>query len=101
VIVTNGRLYAGRYRIAPAARPAEPGFQVVMFHNSGPFHAALACLALPFGLIPGLPGVTTMPARRIHLEATAPVPAQADGDPAGMLPVTVTDAPGSLRILLP
>jgi YegS/Rv2252/BmrU family lipid kinase len=101
VIVTKGRLYAGRYRIAPAARPAEPGFQVVLFRHPGALHAALAGLALPLGLVPDLPSVTIMPARRIHLAAASPVPVQADGDPAGMLPVSITDAPGLLRVILP
>jgi YegS/Rv2252/BmrU family lipid kinase len=101
VIVTKGRLYAGRYRIAPNARPGEPGFQVVLFRRPGAMQAALAALALPLGLIPRLPGVEIVPARRIVLTATEGVPVQADGDPVGTLPVSVTDAPGTLRILLP
>lgn len=101
VIVTKGRLYAGRYRIAPDAQPLEPGFQVVLFRQPGAVQAALAGLALPLGLIPRLPGVEIVAARRIVLTAAATVPVQADGDPVGELPVSVTDAPGPLRILLP
>jgi YegS/Rv2252/BmrU family lipid kinase len=101
VIVTKGRLYAGRYRIAPDARPADPGFQVVLFRRPGALQAALAGAALPLGLIPRLPGIEIMPARRIALSAVAGVPAQADGDAAGLLPVEITDAPAPLRILLP
>ncbi len=101
VIVTKGRLYAGRYRIAPAARPEEPGFQVVMFRRPGALQAALAGVALPLGLIPRLPGVEIVAAGRIRLSSAGAVPVQADGDPAGMLPVEVADAAGPLRILLP
>jgi diacylglycerol kinase (ATP) len=101
VIVTKGRLYAGRYRIAPAARPGEPGFQVVLFRRPGAMQAALAGAALPLGLIPRLPGVEIVAARRISLSAAGYVPVQADGDAAGLLPLTVTDAPGLLRILVP
>uniref|UniRef100_UPI0022EA80C3 diacylglycerol/lipid kinase family protein n=1 Tax=Falsiroseomonas oryzae TaxID=2766473 RepID=UPI0022EA80C3 len=101
VIVSKGRLYAGRYRIAPEARPAEPGFQVVLFRRPGPLQAALAGAALPLGLIPRLPGVEIVSAGRVRLAAAAAVPVQADGDPAGMLPVEVGDAAGPLRILLP
>jgi len=100
-IVTKGRLYAGRYRIAPDARPAEPGFQVVLFHRAGPLAAALAGAALPLGLIPHLPGVTIHAARRIRLGAASRVPVQADGDTAGVLPVEISDAPAPLRIVLP
>jgi YegS/Rv2252/BmrU family lipid kinase len=101
VIVTKGRLYAGRYRIAPDARPAEPGFQVVLFRRSGALQAALAGAALPLGLVPHLPGVEILPARAVRLDAAAPVPVQADGDPAAILPVRIADAPGALTILLP
>ena len=100
VIVTKGRLYAGRYRIAPDARPADPGFQVVLFRHPGALHAALAGAALPLGLIPRLPGIEILPAHRIVLGAAA-VPVQADGDPAGRLPVEIADAPFPLRILVP
>jgi diacylglycerol kinase family enzyme len=101
VIVTKGRLYAGRYKVAPEARPAEPGFQVVIFRRPGALQAALAGAALPLGLIPRLPGVEIVAARRVLLDADGAVPVQADGDPAGALPVEVVDAPGLLRILLP
>jgi YegS/Rv2252/BmrU family lipid kinase len=101
VIVSKGRLYAGRYLLAPAARPAEPGFQVALFRRGGAAQAALAGAALPFGLVPRLPGVEIVFARRVRLLAVAPVPVQADGDPAGVLPVEVEDAPGGLRVVLP
>lgn len=100
VIVTKGRLYAGRHLLAPAARPAEPGFQVVLFHRGGAGAALLAGLALPLGLVPRLPGVEILPARQVAM-AGAAVPVQADGDPAGQLPVAVADAAAPLRIRLP
>jgi YegS/Rv2252/BmrU family lipid kinase len=100
-IVTKGRLYAGRYRIAPDARPAEPGFQLVLFRHSGVVQAALAGAALPLGLIPRLPGLEIVPARRIRLASAGAVPVQADGDPAGCLPAEVTDAPAPLGIVVP
>ncbi|MBU8539329.1 diacylglycerol/lipid kinase family protein [Falsiroseomonas tokyonensis] len=100
VIVSKGRLYAGRYLLAPAARPAEPGFQVVLFQQGGPAAAALAGAALPLGLVSRLPGVTIRHVQRVELGNVA-VPAQADGDPAGRLPAWIEDAPAPLRILLP
>jgi len=99
-IITKGRLYAGRFRIAPAARPAEPGFQAVLFDRPGAWRAAVAGATLPLGLIPHLPGVRIVAARRVRLTG-ADVPVQADGDPVGRLPVEVSDADGPLRILLP
>jgi len=101
VIVSKGRLYAGRYRIAPGAQPGEPGFQVVIFRRPGALQAALAGAALPLGLIPRLPGVEIMPAWRVLLSARGDVPAQADGDAIGSLPIGIADAPCPLRVLLP
>lgn len=98
-IVTKGRLYAGRYLLAPDARPLEPGFRVALFRDGGALRAALAGAALPLGLVPRLPGVEIVAARRVVLRGGAPV--QADGDPAGGLPVSVEDAAGPLRVLLP
>lgn len=101
VIVTKGRLYAGRYRVAPNADPTRPGFQIVLFQHGGAASAALAGAALPLGLVPHLPGVLILPAHQVTLTSDAPVPAQADGDAVGELPVTIVDAPSALRILLP
>ncbi|MGX9966782.1 diacylglycerol/lipid kinase family protein [Roseomonas sp. F4] len=100
VIVTKGRLYAGRHLLAPQAQPAAPGFQVVLFRQGGAAAALLAGAALPLGLVPRLPGVVIHPARQVVLQGMA-VPVQADGDPVGLLPVRVEDAAAPLRILLP
>jgi diacylglycerol kinase family enzyme len=103
-IVTKGRLYAGRHLLAPEARPDAPGFQVALFRHGGPGFAALAGAALPLDLLPRLPGVTLCPARTVRLWAAGEgesVPAQADGDPAGALPLRIEDAPGTLSVLLP
>jgi diacylglycerol kinase family enzyme len=102
-IVTKGRLYAGRHLLAPGATPGERGFQVALFRGAGPARAALYGAALPLDLLPRLPGVEIRRAARVHLLAApaGPVPAQADGDSAGLLPVEVEDAPGPLRVMLP
>lgn len=101
-IVTKGRLYAGRHLLAPDAAPGEPGFQVALFRGGGPVRAALYGAALPLDLLPRLPGVEIRRAARVRLGPSAvPAPVQADGDPAGLLPVDIEDAPGPLRVMLP
>lgn len=100
-IVTKGRLYAGRHLLAPGAAPGERGFRVALFRG-GPARAALYGAALPLDLLPRLPGVEIRRAARVRLGAPAvPVPVQADGDPAGLLPLEIEDAPGPLRVMLP
>lgn len=104
-IVSKGRLYAGRHLLAPGAVPGEPGFHVALFRGGGPVRAALYGAALPLDLLPRFPGVEIRRASRIRLAALGtpalPVPAQADGDPAGALPTEIEDAPGPLRVMLP
>ncbi len=106
VVVTKGRLYAGRYELAPAARSAEPGFQVALFGHAGahasalggPLGAALYGSALPLGLLPRAPGLRLVQAREIEVAGSLPV--QTDGDPSGSAPLRIVDAPEPIRVVV-
>jgi YegS/Rv2252/BmrU family lipid kinase len=98
-IVSKGTLYGGPYRLAPGARPGEAGFSVVLFAHGGPAAALLYGAALPLGLLARAPGVVRLRAHEIEVLGNDPVPAQADGDPAGFAPLRVTDAPGPIRVV--
>jgi diacylglycerol kinase family enzyme len=100
VIITKGRLYAGRYLLAPEAQPAAPGFWVAIFRHPGALPALGCGAALPLGLLPHMPGVQLVQARHIGLSGIG-IKVQADGDPFGELPVEVLDAPGPIPVLLP
>lgn len=100
IVVTKNRFYAGRYELAPEALPGEEGFHVVLFRRSGALAAALYGAALPLNLLPRMAGVQIRRAGSVRLEGASAL-AQMDGDPAGALPVAVSDAPGPLRVLLP
>ncbi len=100
VILTKGHLYAGQYRLVPEAHPNDPGFSVVLFERAGPAAAMVYGAALPLNLLPSLTGVRRMRASRVEILSTQPVPAQADGDPAGFAPLTVTDAPRRIPIVV-
>ena len=99
LVVSKGRLYAGPFLLAPGATPLRPGFHVALI-GGGRARAALAGALLPLNLLPRLPGLVLRQASHVVLEGHG-VPAQADGDFTGHLPVTVTDAPALLRIRLP
>lgn len=100
VIVTKGRLYAGRFLIAPGADPHEEGFHVVLFRESGMLAAMRYGAALPLGLLPRMRGVEILRATELRLEGEG-IPAQADGDAAGTLPVAIGPAPRPMRIVVP
>ena len=99
VIVSKGTLYAGQYLLAPGAMPSEPGFTVALFEHTGPWAAMMYGAALPMNLLPRAPGLRLVRASRIDILGTAE-PAQADGDPAGWVPVSVRDAEMPLRVIV-
>ena len=99
VIVSKGRLYGGKYLLAPDATPGEPGFSVVLFERGGPGITLLYGAALPLHRLARAPGVRHIRANRVEFLGNCPVPVQTDGDKAGFTPLTVTDAPGPIQIV--
>jgi diacylglycerol kinase family enzyme len=99
VIVSKGTLYAGQYLLAPGAMPSEPGFTVALFDHTGPWAAMMYGAALPLNLLPRAPGLRLVRASRVDILGTKE-PAQADGDPAGCVPVSVRDAEMPLRVIV-
>jgi diacylglycerol kinase family enzyme len=98
VVVSNGRRYAGRHLLAPAAEIGRPGFQVVLLDAAHGWATAGYGAALPLGLLPRLPGIRFREAQWLRIEG-AEVAVQCDGDPAGRLPVQVEAAPHGLRVM--
>ncbi|HEY0183758.1 MAG TPA: diacylglycerol kinase family protein [Rhodopila sp.] len=99
IIISKGRLYGGRFSLAPEAAPGEPGFSVVLFDRSGPPAAMMYGAALPLNLLSHAPGVRHIRARRIDFLQNEAVPAQTDGDSAGCAPLWVSDAPGPIQVV--
>lgn len=99
VVVSKGRLYGGRYLLAADARPAEPGFSVVLFGHGGPGAALMYGAALPIGMLGQAPGVRHVRARQVEVVGNTPIPAQADGDAVGFTPLHVADAPGPIEVV--
>jgi YegS/Rv2252/BmrU family lipid kinase len=100
VIVSKGRLYGGRFMLAPTACAAEPGFSVVLFDHAGAAATLLYGAALPLGLLARAPGVRHVRARQIDFTDNTTLPVQADGDAAGWTPITVTDAPAAIPVVV-
>lgn len=99
IIVSKGELYAGPYRLALGARPDRPGFTVAMFNNRGPAAALMYGAALPLNLLPRAPGLKLHRAMRVEIGGHH-IPAQADGDPAGGVPLSVEDFSTPLDIVV-
>ena len=91
-IVTKGRLYGGRYLLAPEADSSAQGFSVVLFDQTGWQAALRGAIALPLGRLGGIAGVRRVRAREIEFLGLGTAPGQADGDPVGQAPRLVRDA---------
>jgi len=100
VIVSKGRFYAGRYLLAPDAIPEAPGFSVSLFRHNGAGAVLMYGAALPLNLLARAPGVQHVRARQVDVVGNRAAPAQADGDPAGYAPLSVTDAPEPIDVVM-
>ena len=100
VIVTKGRLYAGRFTLAPGADAGKPGFSVALFERYGTGAALLYGAALPLNLLPRMPGLSLRTAAAVEILGNGSALAQADGDPAGAAPISIRDAAGPIEVVV-
>lgn len=101
LVLANARNYAGSFVLAPDAALSRPDLCLVLFEGRG----AGAYLGHALGVLRGRhldrPGVHVRHAAAFTVEGFVPVPAQADGELAGTVPLTVTAEPGALLLLYP
>jgi diacylglycerol kinase (ATP) len=100
VIVSKGKFYGGPYKLARDACPGQPGFSVSLFDRGGPGASILTGAALPLGLLPTLSGIRQLRAQEIVFTGNSPIPAQADGEPAGHTPFKISDAGAPISIVV-
>lgn len=100
VVVTKGRLYAGRFIIAPDANARGDDFHVVALPQPRRADAIRHAVALPLGLLPNLPEARILRASAISIEG-AHGPLQADGDAVGVLPARIAPASERIRLVVP
>ena len=100
VIVSKGCLYGGPFLLAPDAQPREPGFTVALFKHGGPWSALLYGAALPLNLLPCTPGLKLFRAATIDILGNGSVKLQSDGDAAGFVPVSISDASAAIAIVV-
>ncbi len=100
IIVSKGRLYAGRFVLAPEANACVPGFSVALFERYGTASALMYGAALPLNLLPRMPGLTIRSARAVEILGNGSELAQADGDPAGATPISIRDAQAPIEVVV-
>jgi YegS/Rv2252/BmrU family lipid kinase len=105
VIIATGRLYAGRFVIAPDARLGDPRLHVVLFRNAGRVAALRFLGAMMLGVLHRRSDVLIVTARRVSVAASGAASDRArveiDGEIGAGLPIAVEIAPTPLLLVHP
>ena len=98
VIITNGKLYGGRFEIAPNADLRTYGFQVLLLKGSrGELLGNAVALAMNF--LARQKGVRKLSGTKIVLSGPSGEPLQADGDLVAHLPVTIEASIRPIKVI--
>ena len=105
-IVTTGRLYAGRFVIAPDARLDVPLLHIVLFQSAGRLAVLRYLGAMLLGRLHRLADVSILTARRASIAAGKPAAAgpsvvEIDGEVHGRLPLAIEIAANPLLLVQP
>jgi diacylglycerol kinase (ATP) len=101
VVASRGRLYGGKFVLAPAADLSAPTLQVCLFGKGGRGGVLLYAIALGLGLLPHAPGFEIVTGRRVTVRGIDGEPVQADGDSIASLPLEIAMTDRSLRLVVP
>jgi diacylglycerol kinase (ATP) len=106
VIIAKGRLYAGRFVIAPEARLADPLLHIVLFRRAGRLAALRYLGAMMLGILHRLSDVSIVTAGKISVAAGEPdwdrlSLVEIDGEIDGRLPIVVEIAERPLLLVSP
>ena len=101
VVVSRGRLYGGRFLMAPKADLGTPEFQVSLFRRKGRLAMAGYSAALPLGLLNRWKLIDHITARAVEVRDRHGDPVQADGDTTAFLPAVIELAEHPIQVLVP
>lgn len=101
VVVSRGRMYGGRYIMAPEADLGTPEFHVSIFRRKGRLAMAGYCAALPLGLLNRWNLIDHVTAQSVEIRDRHGDPVQADGDATTSLPVVIDLADHAVQVLVP
>ena len=100
-IVANGRLYGGKYLIAPEADIREPVLHTILLQRPGRWNITRYGIAIMRQRLHLLPDVLTVQGHTVKLTAPVGEPWQSDGDLIGEFPVTVTIEANAIEVMVP
>ncbi|HEX8992073.1 MAG TPA: diacylglycerol kinase family protein [Anaerolineales bacterium] len=100
-IVCGTRFYAGRYQMAPNARPDDGLLDLVLIHSCGRLNLLRAGLAMVTGRAATCPLFESVPVQTVDCEAEPAAPVQLDGDDFGDTPVSIRLESGAFTVIVP
>jgi diacylglycerol kinase (ATP) len=101
-LVANCPRYGLGFKPLPHADSADGLLDCLVYHGTGPIPFLRFMLAGQRARLAHHPDVTITTARRLtltHPAGSTPLPAQADGEPLGATPLTITIAPHALTVI--
>jgi YegS/Rv2252/BmrU family lipid kinase len=98
VIITNGRLYAGHFEIAPDADLGASGFKILLLKGSRGQLLGNG-IAMAGNFLARKKGVRMLSSTKIVLAGPSGEPLQADGDLVTQLPVTIEASKKSVKVI--
>ena len=100
VIVLNGRCYGGPYVLAPGNDLGNGRFAVLVLRQPGRLSAVSYLAAMAAGRASSWRGIDVFEAvREVEIVSPAGLPVQADGDNAGVIPVSLRAGTGAVRVI--
>lgn len=100
-VVSNSSLYAGNFALAPLASLQSPGFSVSLIpgETKGGLLRGLLAVGRDRKAMSGWKQLNSV--NRVVIKSAQDEPAQMDGDHFANLPLTLTQAPQSLNLIMP
>ena len=99
IAIANGAFLGGGMRMAPRARPDDGLLEVVIIGDIGRLEAIGSLPLLYRGTHDRLKVVRFASARRVEVDADAPIGVEADGELVGSIPAVFEVLPNALRVL--
>ena len=101
VVVQNTRCYGGLFTLSPAAAMDDGLLDVVVLRRAGRRDWFRMLVAAYTGGLASDRGVAILRGTSVTVDSPTPVAVQADGDPAGTTPLSVSLLPRALTLLRP
>jgi diacylglycerol kinase family enzyme len=101
VIIANGEYYGGGMRIAPGALPTDGRLSLVVLGDIGRMELIRWLPTLYTGRHLENPKVKAYSGKKVTITAPPGLPMHVDGEPVAPSPVSVSVAPGALRLRRP